>query len=51
MKQIWDPIFNKYLGKEQMPNFSIYRKPYDMQMRKNKDMNQNGQNYNEKRKS
>ena len=36
-KPIWEPIYNKYLFKEQVPNFSIYRKPYDMQMRKNKE--------------
>ena len=32
--QIWEPIFNKYIFKEQVPDFSIYRKPYDMQIRK-----------------
>jgi len=31
-KHIWEPIFTKYMYKENQPNFSIYRKPYDMQM-------------------
>jgi hypothetical protein len=29
-KAIWEPIYTKYLNKEQIPDFSIYRKPYDM---------------------
>lgn len=46
-KPIWEPIFTKYLYKEQVPDFSIYRKPYDMQMRKQYH-NDHGTNSNDK---
>jgi len=28
-KQLWMPIFKKYLHTEEHPNFSVYRKPYN----------------------
>jgi len=28
-RKLWQPIFQKYMNHEEVPNFSVYRKPFD----------------------
>ncbi len=28
-RKLWQPIFHKYMNHEEVPNFSVYRKPFE----------------------
>ena len=29
-QHLWEPVFHNYMQSEEVPNFSVYRKPYNI---------------------